>query len=444
MSSGQDPNSYIGIGVGVDTLPKGVFAGETSVYSGAANLRQQAPAIPSASGLANVVVVNDLSHFPPPVAGVIELVPSPGAEIVYELGALDVNIGALRFTITNGEVVIRGAHRTASRITSTLGAGVLFTSVDAAFFQEFLAVDCPGMNVFNFTNPSGGFNSLVNQNLIIIDCASIGTVAGTFVTSLRTLTVAATSVGGLLWVGAANGQINMSNCLALGWTGTLLDLGTAVFGIIDIDSNNRFISPAGTTILSGLPDSGNLTPVTGRGFVNGSLFNGVGTPLVGVNHADIQWIFANNGGVQNSRIIGAACWDGNAVSTSVTNGAYGPLALSGVSAGTNIERWELSDAATAELTYIGLTNFEGTLIASLHTELGNITEANYRFAISKNGATPVYATAAYMPLSLKDVGDSITLVFSISVVTGDRIKIDLAGDGSGADLVMGFGQISIR
>ena len=64
--------------------------------------------------------------------------------------------------------------------------------------------------------------------------------------------------------------------------GTLIDLGTTTFDIISIATGSRFISPIGTTILSGLSNSGNLN-VDGRGIVDGNLFNGSGTALSGID-----------------------------------------------------------------------------------------------------------------------------------------------------------------
>jgi hypothetical protein len=81
--------------------------------------------------------------------------------------------------------------------------------------------------------------------------------------------------------------------LGVGWVGNLLDLGTALFEIIDIVSGSRWISPVGTNILSGLPNSGNLI-AGGRGIVEGNLFNGDGVALDGIDVDDLLWNFLGN------------------------------------------------------------------------------------------------------------------------------------------------------
>jgi hypothetical protein len=115
-------------------------------------------------------------------------------------------------------------------------------------------------------------------------------------------------VGGIDWIGANNSQINCTNFLglggAVGWVGTLLNLGTATFDLINITGDNRFDSKSGNTILGGAASNANLN-AGGRALVAGGIFEGDGTALSGIDTQDTQWAFRGNvfadGTTQNTR-----------------------------------------------------------------------------------------------------------------------------------------------
>lgn len=248
------------------------------------------------SGLFNVVEVNSAADLPAAVGGVREL--TGGLSIVYELGSKDIDLGSDVLTVTGGECVIRGSNRFESRLTTSSSAD-LITVTNGALAIEFVAFTCPNSDyVINFTS-TPGFNTLVLQNPIFSSCKSIARVDGAFTTSLRTCTSVITTVGGIDWVGTNNSQINCTNFLGLGatlgvgWTGTLLNLGTATFDIINITGDNRFDAPAGTTTLGGAASNGNLK-TGGRALVAGGIFNGAGATLSGITTQDTQWKFVAN------------------------------------------------------------------------------------------------------------------------------------------------------
>lgn len=263
-----------------------------NLFTGGTKINDNFTELYVSAGLENLIVVNSPADLPAAVGGVRELVPLSGDSVVYLIAATTIDVGGDRFTVTGGDVVIRGIHRTASGIISST-TGVMFTCVNGSFFPEFISFTCAAGQMLDFTNPLGGVKSFVCQNLIIRDCDTIGTISGAFVTSLRTLTVVACQTGGLLWTGTTNGQINMSSSLFLSWAGTLFDLGVATFSLISISPNNRFLSPSGTVTLSGASGSANLT-AAGRGLVESNIFNGVGTALSGIDTLDLKWEFKGN------------------------------------------------------------------------------------------------------------------------------------------------------
>ena len=116
--------------------------------------------------------------------------------------------------------------------------------------------------------------------------------------------------------------------------------------------------------------------------------------------------------------------------------------MTNLSESANSERFKVTETANGEIEYTGNEPFSGTLLATLHSA-ATPAEANYRISIAINNSTPVFATAAYMPLSLKDVGDSVTVIFPVSIVKGDTIKLQIAGDGTSQNVTIAHGQLSI-
>jgi len=385
----------------------------------------------AATAVDGVVVINEPSDFPAAVGGVRELVTTPGTSITYEIAVLNIDMGSDRFTVTDGNVVIIGAHRTESTITSTT-SGNLFTCVDAAFFPEFVGFDCPNAKVVDFSTPVATLKSLVFDNVIIRDCDTIATISGAFTTSFRTFTVVTTQTGGVVWTGSDNSQINMSNTLGIDWTGTLFDLGTATFDIIDIGGGNRFISPSGTTILSGAAASANFT-AGGRGLVDGNLFNGVGTALSGIDTMDLKWEFKSNtfvdGTTLNTRQLVDGFLTASQTVTISTQSVY--VAIGGSNWSTDInDRFTVSTAGL--VTYIGLRNIEVEVMAFSTIEKvgGGADKICTKVAI--NGTVSdktIGCTENATPTGVSSVG-----LFTLS--TGDTVQLFVANLSSTANIIV--------
>ncbi len=247
------------------------------------------------SEILNVINVNSILDFPEPVGNTIEL--TNGRNMVYVLQSELIDVGNVNFTVTGGSCVINCLSRYNNGIIST-SSDNMFIVRDASIALEFIRIAAPNCDyVLDFVNVSG-FNSIVFQNTVISDVKSIATVDGAFTTSLRTLTVGNTTVGGFDWVGAGNNQINVSTSLGVGiagiseWQGVLFNLGSAVFSSIEITSSELNSTPGGT-IISGLPNNGNLT-ATGRGVISSNILNGTGVKVVGLDPQDTQYEWNNN------------------------------------------------------------------------------------------------------------------------------------------------------
>ena len=388
--------------------------------------------------LTNVVHINNAADFPAPVGGVIELVPSADDNITYVIAAANIDMGSDRFTVTNGNIVIRGSHKTGSEITTT-NATTLFTCEDSNLFLEFINIDCPSAKVLDFTKPVAPLKSLSFDNVIIRECDSVATIDGAFTTSLRTSTIVKSNTGGFLWTGTTNNQINISKMYAAEWTGTLLDLGTATFDIIDMGTGNRFISPVGTTILSGMGSSGNFN-VGGRGIITGNLLNGSGTALVGIDTEDLQWTFDNNIFADNSTKNTEAVVDTYLTATETVTissaGVYYPIG--GTDWSSDITK-RFTVSTGGEMTYIGLETID-VLISTVSTvsKVGGGSDIICS-KIAVNGTVSdktISCTENTQPTSIASQG-----LFELA--TGDTIQLYVANNDSTSNVIVDASNVVI-
>lgn len=390
-----------------------------------------------ADKLDNVVYINSADDFPDAVGGVRELVPFSGASVTYIIAPKEIDMGSDRFTVTDGNIVIRGEHRTASQIT-TSSSGTMFTVIDSNFFQEFIGFTCSNGQWVDFSVPSLGVFSFANQNAIIYDCNAIGEVEGALTTSLRTFTVVSCFFG--LEFFGTHSQLNISQMFALNWSDVLIELGTSSFEIINISSGSRFISPLGTTTLSGLANNGNLT-AGGRGIVEGNLFNGLGTAISGIDTADNQWNFQGNVFSDNSTPNTFFAAD-----AFLTSSRTVPISASSTYYPIDGGDWDFSIASRFTVGTDGLVTYTG-----LET-IGVATISNATVEKVGGGSDLIcLKTAVNGVVQDKTVGCtdnstptqiSSTGFFQLS--TGDTLQLYVANDGSTSDVIVSNATFLVR
>lgn len=393
--------------------------------------------------LDNTVVINELSDFPDPVAGVIEL--SGGLNVAYEINSASIILGDIRFTITGGSAVFNGQNAFGSSITS-IASGDLFTVVNGSFGFDCVQFSCVNARFLNFSGT--GFNSIVVERSTILSCTSIATISGCFSTTIRSLTTVDTSVGGIVWTGVGNNQINISNIIGLSWSGTLIDLGTATFNLISISANNRFISPSGTTILSGLASNGNLIS-TGKALVSNNFFNGLGTALSGITEQDTQYRFiGNSGDIDDSRNLGVSYITVGTNTVNPADNSFVPLQEPTYSQDASSSRVSITSAGVFTVDGEG-TNIPlrlEAIITSKRATGSGAEEHNFRWTKSTDGGT-IYNDINADSYGIVD-NDSrakqvTTKVFDFAD-NGDKYRVEWANIGSTAtDLTTDGGTFEI-
>ncbi len=154
-----------------------------------------------------------------------------------------------------------------------------------------------------------------------------------------------------------------------------------------------------------------------------------------LDQSDPRIVGANNNGVKTSQVVAFGFTNANATTTSITDGTYIAIDCSTFSAGEITERMKLTNAVNGIFELISIGDFSGFLTGSL-AALKTGSTVNYRFAMSLNGALPVFATANYIPMEVKTTKVNIPLEFSVSLVKGDTVQIMVAGDGTADDLTV--------
>jgi hypothetical protein len=246
------------------------------------------------------------------------------------------------------------------------------------------------------------------------------------------------TTSGILWTGTGASQINMSNVLALSWTGTLFDLGTATFDIIDIGSGCRFVSPNGTTILSGMSSSGNLK-TGGRALVGSNLFNGIGTALSGIDTMDLKWQFTGNtfvdGTTLNSRQL-ADCYLTASRTVSIgggNQGVYTPVGGSNWVSDID-DRFTVSTAGIIE--YIGIRNIEAEFMvfSTVEKQGGGSDKICSKIAIDTGSGFVVQDKT--MGCTENSTPTGITSVGLFTLSTGDKLQLFVSNEDGTSNIIV--------
>lgn len=244
---------------------------------------------PTASATKTVVVAEE-SDFPAPVSGVITLEPDADYLITEDI------VTSNRFVVSRPNTI-----RASSSQMVTLrytGTGNMFTGVNPNFKIVNITIDAPNGHIYSTTAPSApGIVQMVESN--IESCQTLGTIDGNFITRFTNVAFENLILGGLTMSGA-NEVLVVDVGIAFLMGGSLLDLGSATFNAISIESGVIPVSGVGTFFLSGLPNSGNINP-GGLGTVINNKGFGLGSSLNGISTDDARWNFFANNSIADTR-----------------------------------------------------------------------------------------------------------------------------------------------
>lgn len=375
----------------------------------------------AAAAASQTIIVNDLSDFPTPVAGVITL-----SDNTNYLISSDVDVGNNRFVLGSGTSVT-GTSIGVSSIRSTT-TGVLFTFIGSGFelLRELsltatsasalfdIEASPPSTASFNIVRVISGPTATIGRfsNLQFFFLSSVGLVQGASGTG-------ATFEGGFF-------LINIDSSVINGWNGTLYDFGTSTFTFLNIENENLISGSGSNVVVEGLPNSENVNP-GGSAIVRASSLLGTVTPSSNIVPTDLQWEFSNNFGFPNSVSASYIAMPTNATET-IISVANTPVKVAGLFTDVNSSRFKNDTTGRAE--YVGLTPVILKIIYTFSYDKSSGTGTDkHNFYVAQNGVVLPNAVTTASTDGTRNPALTIATVVP-NVVETDYFELWVEGDST--------------
>lgn len=152
----------------------------------------------------------------------------------------------------------------------------------------------------------------------------------------------------------------------------------------------------------------------------------------GLDQTDPRVLASDNPGFANSEIVAFGSMNANANTTAAVDGTYAALDVTGFIDNAISERFKLIDAVACIYEFTGNEPCSCFVTGFIWATKSGST-GNYRFALSVNGAVPVFASADYSPMEVKTTKVQAAAEDIAQLVKGDTIQWMVAGDGTGDD-----------
>lgn len=310
-------------------------------------------ALSAAPASTKTVIIAQKSDLPTPAVGVINL-----ADDTHYLFVDDVDLTSDRINMSNSIItaadsgVIQLSYSGASAMLTDLGG----TSNKLARIR----ISCPNAPVFNIDGLGTGVMQLLDMT--VADCDSMGTWKGLLASQITNFALLNATTTGLLFTGS-HGLFLSSGSFSFTAAGTLFDLGTATFDGFSFTSSFPSIS-AGATMLSGLTGSQNIN-AGGFATVQDVIMLGAGTALSGISPDDVQWQFALNSTIPDTRPDALISF--NTPTATVIDFVNTPKLIAGV--------WTEELSSQFTVTAGGRATYNGVKDAVLPVSIGTTIEA---------------------------------------------------------------------
>ena len=377
----------------------------------------------------NRVVINQLSDFPTPSAGVITLLDNTE----YWIGD-QVDVGSNRF-VMGSHTVIAGPAAGTSMITSST-TGTLFTGTDVIqnTFQD-ISIDAANAKIFSYTDTTPGTSIFAILNSRIENSSSLGDF-----TDLLSVNIFNSGAFNTIQGFRTFGNINVIsirqffvNSSSASFKG--IDLGTSVAPTLEI-TDLVVVAPAGAFGISGLASNGNVTTGSIASVTSCEFLSGV-TPLQNITVDDVRWRFQANSGISDTLPSALMFFNGNATETVIsTTDVY--VKVNAVWTDQISSHFTIS--SDGRLTYNGerpLTIYIDTIIDVLSAASNNITQ----IALFKNGSLEVAGIES--EASTTDPAN-LYIVWQTNLVKDDFLEIFVRNRDNTQNLIAVNGTASVR
>lgn len=367
------------------------------------------------------------SDFPEPIGGQIFL------DNKRYIIANSVSISNELVPPTDGSVMFQGDNGSFSVLTYT-GTGSMFSNLAlgvGTIVLDTMVFSCPSGKFFNLDGSAAGL--MLAKFSIFANIANMGNIDGI---GSSTIACSMFTVGtGIVYNNTA-GITYSRNFFRLPQDvgGSDMITVTGTNGDVQITSNfmdtaaanqNLLNITAGSTVTSGV--------VVGNGFNvsgGGSIFK-AGSK----DEKDLSWNYSSNSGVKDSAKIGSFVVVGNTTATTIsTINVWTDINLgAGAVAGSDIERFSITDATTGEITYTGLDEFGGPVSSTMQIDSTGAAQT-YEFRFLINGS--VTTDGAVMGVSIASNDVALSFISPLKLVTGDTVRIQTRNIDGTRDLTI--------
>lgn len=371
-----------------------------------------------------VIMINEVADFPEPILGVIYL----EDRVQYLIGD-NIALGSL-VIVMDAFTVIRGVDVDNARLSHT-GAGPFITATNVTWSLEHLTLSAPSGQIFAHSDTDGEFIRWVDVQV------SNAQTLGTFHTDgggvMLVDTFIAESLGdGLTFSGSWN-ILQMSIGSQIQFSGTFIDLGTATFDSIGIETFSLFLVTSSSTFITGLANSGNINAGGLARVVNCALSNiGGGTILSGVSVDDARWRFTNNQNIRDSRPDGLNSISGNSTATDIVTQSV-PVKVGGTWLPGHVSQFEAD--TTGRLTYIGDVQYRMPIDAVINVQKVSGNAVDVILYIAINGAIISATSSPIVDVSANRAKRGSTM-WQYSFTNGDYVEIWVSNTGGTGDLII--------
>lgn len=327
----------------------------------------------TAIGGSNVIVINSLADFPTPSGGVITL----SANTIYRIASNNVDVSPNRIVGSKGSV-LNGF----STLTNTLTSNVTGDFISATDSMEIsqLSINCPNATFVNYNSPTvqNGILGIILVTVISCDKIINSTNHGTLL--VTNLGINSNTTNGISINGTC-GFTLFDAVVIQNAPGTVLDFGTSVNSVVEVNNLEIIPASAATIPIDGLSSSGNISPI-GIGNIRATNVLGTFSSTGNIVSSDLRWNFIHSNVFPDSVNRSYLTLPTNATVT-VISAINTPVKILGT--WTDVINSRFTNDNTGRITYIGVKDVTSKI--SLHMELlksGGGTD-NYTLYIAKNG-----------------------------------------------------------
>jgi hypothetical protein len=380
------------------------------------------------------VTVSSLADFPAPVGNVVKLADN----IVYIVVAhIDLGINTISYGVASE---IRGLNTSVSSLSSTSTNPMIECTNQLLRLSQVILAN-PNGDLFDFAGSSSA--AFLIDQVGAFSFLNIGTFHNTDIGVMNECLFDGFA-NGIIFTGTGVGSWSIMTSIFTGFSGVAVDFGTASIGTTGL-SANVFSGLVGSTSLSGLPNSGNITV---RASIDKNVFDGAGTALVGISPSDVKYTFTNNTNIADTRNAADMFLTGG--SETITTGSAGDWQEIGVPSGGGVS-WssDILDRFTVSaggvLTYIGEADIEVSLAgrATIEKVGGGSDILEVRFAVNWTGSASDGGLAKSRAQSQNADPTTVPIGALVALSTGNDVRVIFSNTTGASNIVASVASVEV-